>query len=196
MRPTIETISGPKRTEEAAQLQKLYEAAGAKINSQGRFELPSPRNPMGAAILNEQAIAALRREAIYKRNQGNPPPPTLQEAFDLFQKAAALNLGLTAECFNYGCCCYYMNLYENGRMFFNLILDQAKREPKTAESERVIRYFAAFYNHIVVEHADCSAHARVWLDGKIVVNPDYFMSTSNPRATPPDRPVIDPDVLL
>ncbi len=196
MTPTIETIPGSRKTEEEAQLKELYEAAGARITPDGRFELPPPKDAARAARLNEQAIATLRGEPLFKRKQGKPPPRQLQQAFELLQVAATLNLGATPECFNYGCCCYYMNLYENGRMFFNLILDQTKGQRQKPEFERVIRYFAAFYNHVVIEYADSVEHARVWLDGEILVNPDFLMSTRNPHATPPERPVIDPDRLL
>ena|ERR1039457_2504519 len=109
MKPNIETIPGPGRLEEVAKLMDFYEAVGARMLPDGRFELPAPVNPTNAAILNEQAITTLRSQAVYKRNQGNPVAKELQQAFELFQEAAALNLGVTAECFNYGCCCYYMN---------------------------------------------------------------------------------------
>jgi hypothetical protein len=196
MKPTIEVIPGPQRPEEVSRLKEMYKAAGARMTPDGRFELPAPKDPARAAILNEQAIARLRSHSIYKRNHGKPPAPQLQQAFELLQEAAALNLGVGAECFNYGCCCYYMNLIDSGRMFFNLILDQTKRERQNPEFEKVLQYFAAFYNHVVIEHCDSIEHARAWLEGEILVNPDFFMSRRNPNATAPERPVIDPDTLL
>lgn len=197
MSRNIETIPGPEMAQEAALLKELYEVVGAGVAFDGVYKLPAPKDPDAAAKLNEQAIAILRSQAVvYKRDDLKPADKPLQQAFKSFQRAALLNLGVTAECLNYGCCCYYMNLVKNGRMFFNLILDQTKRDRKAPAFEAVLQYFAAFYNYVVLQYADSTEHATEWWYGKVAVNPDFFMSRNNPTAGPPDRPVVDPDLLL
>ncbi len=192
MNSKIRTITD--NLELRAQLEKLYVTFGATISSNGSYVLPAATDAAIADVLNEKAFSLLHSGNVKKRVMGKPDVKQsdhLDLAYKLFRKAASLNIGLTAETFNFGCCCYHIGDIENGLVCFNLIFDQKHQGVENYESEKVFQHLVRFYNYVVTD-------LRAWYNADELVNPNFFMSRRIPSTLPvwPQRHDFDPNVLI
>ena len=143
-------------------------------------------DPNHAAELNDAAINIFRISKIKKRIGGGPEAPELLKAFELFRCASGMAVRNDRPLqrispilhYNFGCCCYYRNLWQSGQLNFYAAMRVAGIRGERSELERIEAFFYAFFGHV------CSV-IESWLTTGYAVDPAFFMESAPSNREPP-----------